>query len=195
MGYAKPFNLVAVNGSSREASRTGALVRALADAISVRIPVAAETLDLAGAASGLLAAPDRARLGEEGEVLIRRIEAADILIVGTPVYRASYTGLLKHVFDLVSLDALAGKVAVLAATGGSPLHGLVTEHQLRPLLGFFGTYTVPTAVYATQADFNETRLINPAITARIERAASEAARLLDRQALVVPSPVVLAKSA
>ncbi|PWR23218.1 NAD(P)H-dependent oxidoreductase [Zavarzinia compransoris] len=193
MSFVKPFNLVSINGSPRQPSRTGVLVRAVADAIAVRIPTDYAAVELAGA--DLLAAPDRARLSEGGEALVRRVETADVLVVGTPVYRASYSGLFKHLFDLVHLEALAGKVAVLVATGGSPLHGLVTEHQLRPLLGFFGAYSVPTAIYAAEADFVDYRLTNPAITTRIERAASEAARLLDRQALVAPSSLVLAKSA
>ncbi|MFA5122339.1 NAD(P)H-dependent oxidoreductase [Zavarzinia sp.] len=189
MPYSTPFHLVSVNGSPRAPSRTGSLLQVINDALSVRLPVRHSAIDLAGEASALLAAPTRDRLSPAGESLVRTVEAADVLILGTPVYRGSYSGLFKHLFDLVGFDALAGKVAVLAATGGSPLHGLVTEHQLRPLLGFFGTYTVPTTVYATEADFTDYRLTNPAIGARAERAVSEAARLLDRRALVAPLTV------
>jgi FMN reductase len=81
-------------------------------------------------------------------------------------------------FDLVDHEALAGKPVLLTATGGTPLHGLVTEHQLRPLLGFFNALTLPTAVYATEADFSDYQLVNPKIIARIERAAAEAAAQL-----------------
>ncbi|PWR25378.1 NAD(P)H-dependent oxidoreductase [Zavarzinia aquatilis] len=195
MPHSQPFSLVSVNGSPRQPSRTGHLVRAIADAVSVRIPVIHEAIDLGAVSGPLLAAPGRADLPPEGEALVRRIETADILVLGTPVYRGSYTGLFKHLFDLVAHDALAGKIAVLSATGGSPLHGLVTEHQLRPLLGFFGAYTVPTTIFATETDFTDLQLSNPAISARIDRAASEAARLLERRATVVPSPVVLARTA
>lgn len=186
---------MSVNGSPRQLSRTGHLVRVLADALSVRVAVRHTAIDLADSAQTLLAAPMRDRLSPEGEALVQTVESADVLVLGTPVYRGSYSGLFKHLFDLVGLDALAGKVAILAATGGSPLHGLVTEHQLRPLLGFFGAYTVPTTIYATEADFTDHRLTNPAIAARIERAATEAARLLDRRALVAPSPLTLAHTA
>ena len=94
------------------------------------------------------------------------------------VFTANATGALKHVFDLLHKDSLAGKPAVLAATGGSALHGLVTEHQLRPLLAFFGAHTVPTSLYATEADFTAYRIANAALARRIERAAAEAATLL-----------------
>ena len=109
--------------------------------------------------------------------MVRAVETADLLVIGTPVYRASYTGALKHLFDLVRHDALAGKPVILTATGGSHLHGLVTEHQLRPLFGFFNALSLPTAVYATEADFRDYRIVNPAINDRIERAVTEAVGL------------------
>jgi MsuE subfamily FMN reductase len=64
------------------------------------------------------------------------VEAADALIVGTPVYRASFTGLFKHFFDFVEQTALVDVPVLLAASGGSDRHALVLEHQLRPLFSF-----------------------------------------------------------
>lgn len=96
----------------------------------------------------------RDSLDAAGEAIVRRVETADLLVVGTPVYRGSYTGALKHLFDLVDRRALAGKTVILAATGGSRLHGLVLEHQLRPLFGFFGAFTCPTTVYGAPKDFD-----------------------------------------
>jgi NAD(P)H-dependent FMN reductase len=86
------------------------------------------------------------------------------------------TGVLKHIFDLVDRDALAGRVALLAATGGTPLHGLIGDHQLRPLLGFFRAVTVPTVVYATAPEVADPP--SDALQARINQAADEAAWLL-----------------
>ena len=65
-----------------------------------------------------------------------------------------------------------------SSTGGSSLHGLVTEHQLRPLLSFFHAFARPTRLDADEADFTDDRLTGPAVAARIERAAREAAELL-----------------
>ena len=113
------------------------------------------------------------------EAIIQRVEKVDLLVVGTPVYRASYTGALKHLFDLVDYRALTGKTVLLAATGGSPYHGLVFEHQLRPLFGFFGAVTVPTGVYGSPDDFVGAELVGPSIRDRISRAASEAVSLLN----------------
>ena len=48
---------------------------------------------------------------------------------------------------------LAGKPVALTATGGGLRHALMVEHALRPLFGFFAALTVPTGVYASEADF------------------------------------------
>lgn len=135
-------------------------------------------IEMVDAAPLIFSSLTRAQTSAAGEAVVRSVETADALIVGTPVYRASYTGALKHLFDLVSHEALIGKPVILAATGGSHLHGLVTEHQLRPLLSFFGALTVPTAIYATEADFEGYSLTSQAVIDRIHRAADELGRLI-----------------
>ena len=173
-------SVVGISGSPKRSSRTTAIVRASLDAIEVATPSEIRLIELVDAAPHLFATLTRDVLHENecASSIIRTVESADIIVVGTPVYRASYSGALKHVFDLVHHEALAGKIIVLAATGGSLLHGLVTEHQLRPLFGFFNALTVPTAVYATEQDFADFKIINPGIHSRIARAAREALELL-----------------
>lgn len=111
-----------------------------------------------------------------------------MIVVGTPVYRASLTGALKHVFDLVDHRSLRGCVAVLAATGANRHHGLVTEHQLRPLMGFFGAVTVPTAVYAEEIDFDGLAIASTAVEERIGAAVRDALRLVRGSGFVRRAP-------
>jgi FMN reductase len=173
-------SVVGISGSPKRSSRTAAIVKALLDAIEEETPSETKLIELVDAAPHLFAALNRGALleNERASAIIQAIESADIIVVGTPVYRASYTGALKHVFDLVHHEALTGKIVILAATGGSLLHGLVIEHQLRPLFGFFNALTVPTTIYATEQDFADFKIINPGIHARIARAARESVELL-----------------
>lgn len=180
----KSLSIVAVAGSVTRPSRTSALVAAVAASVAERVPAAVQVIELVDAARHLFAALTPDRLSNEARDLVDAVEGADLLVVGTPVYRASYTGALKHLFDLSRRDAFAGKPVVLAATGGSELHGLVIEHQLRPLFGFFNALCVPTGVYATEADFRDYRVVGPSVLDRIERAAAEAAGLLQARSLV-----------
>lgn len=184
-------SIVVLNGSPRASSRTGHLLGRITKALARHIEAPVRHINLAQSAPALLSSLSREGLTGEGEGLLRQIEAADLLVVGTPVYRASYTGALKHVFDLVDRDALAGKIVLLAATGGTALHGLVGEHQLRPLFGFFRAITVPTVVFATETEIDAVQ-VSELLEARIDRAAQEAAHLLSaaRIAAARPEPAI-----
>ena len=83
----------------------------------------------------------------DAKFVIDKIIDADALLIGTPMYRGSYTGMLKNVFDIVPNDALIGKPVGLIATGGSDHHYLALEQELRPLLIFFYAFVVPGTVY------------------------------------------------
>ncbi|MFJ6796869.1 NADPH-dependent FMN reductase [Streptomyces sp. NPDC091268] len=77
-----------------------------------------------------------------GEPEIRRaLEAvadADGIVMATPVYKASYTGLLKAFLDLLPQDGLTGKTVLPLATGGSLAHVLTIDYALRPVLAALG---------------------------------------------------------
>ncbi|MGH3631935.1 MAG: NADPH-dependent FMN reductase [Sciscionella sp.] len=66
-------------------------------------------------------------------------ERADGVVVATPVYKASYSGLLKTLLDLLPQRALADKVVLPLATGGSLAHVLVLDYALRPVLTSLGS--------------------------------------------------------
>jgi FMN reductase len=55
----------------------------------------------------------------------------------------------------------------------------VTEHQLRPLFGFFNALTLPTTIYALEGDFQEYQIGKAELAERLKRAAIEFAELLE----------------
>ncbi len=99
--------------------------------------------------------------------------SADGLIVVTPVFSASYSGLFKSFFDVIEPDALTGMPVLIAATGGTARHSLVLDHALRPLFAHLRAVVVPTGVYAASEDWGAEGL-----DGRIERAAGELAGLM-----------------
>jgi FMN reductase len=145
---------------------------------------------------------DPALLAPELQRAIHAIENADLILAGSPIYRASYSGLFKHLFDLVDRDALKGTPVLLAATGGTPLHGLALDTQFRALFAFFQALTLPQSVYALDVDFNDGRLINDDLSQRVRSAAELAAAHLESnrgyreasnnvsRAPVAPAPVL-----
>ncbi|MEU5596919.1 CE1759 family FMN reductase [Streptomyces sp. NPDC020298] len=101
------------------------------------------------------------------------VAAADGLIVVSPVFTASYSGLFKSFFDVLDKDALAGKPVLIGATGGTGRHSLVLEHAMRPLFAYLHAVVVPTAVYAASEDWGAEGLAE-----RVERAGGELAALM-----------------
>lgn len=104
--------------------------------------------------------------------------AADLIVAVTPVHKGSYSGLFKHLFDLVDHEALVGRHILLAANGGSHRHALVVDHQLRPLFAFFRALAVPSAIYAAEADYAGYTIEPGPLRERIDEAAAQAAALL-----------------
>lgn len=104
---------------------------------------------------------------------LEAVAEADGLVVVTPVFSASYSGLFKSFFDVLEKDALVGKPVLIAATGGSARHSLVLDHALRPLFAYLRAVVVPTGVYAASEDWGAEGL-----EGRVERAAGELAGLM-----------------
>ncbi|MGY2049208.1 FMN reductase [Methylobacterium sp. JK268] len=187
--------LIGFSANLQRPSKTRALVEAIAEETAARLPVEIRLYDVVDAGPALGAAWSRDQLSLPARRIVEEIEAADALIVGSPVYKGAYTGLFKHVFDFVDPAALANKPVAIAATGGGPRHALVVEHSFRPLFGFFSALAVPTAVYASDPDFRDGALVEPAIRARVGDAAAQLAALLAHGAAAAQGPAARAAGA
>jgi len=164
------LSVVAVVGSLHAPSKTAALVEAILAELADTLPIDPHVVRISEVGPSFAGALLRTDLPVETEAELRRIEQADLLIVASPVYRASFTGLLKHLFDFVDQYALIDTPVLLAASGGSERHSLILEHQLRPLFGFFQALTLPLGIYAHDSDFTGYRVTNPLLTDRIANA-------------------------
>jgi FMN reductase len=139
---------IGLAGSISSPSRSGALVNAVLTRISAT-GISTELIDLAKlSADGLLYRTKDVEVA----AALEKATAAAILVVGTPIYRASYTGQLKAFFDLLPRDALAGSIVGLIATGASPAHMLAVDHGLRPLVASLAGLSAARAIYATDPE-------------------------------------------
>jgi len=180
--------LVTINGSPNAESKTGTLIDLAARAIAERVEASITEVRPYDLGPGFTGATSREHVGDDVEQVLRTIEQADMLIAGSPVYRGSYSGMFKHLFDLIDQYELVDMPVLLVATGGSERHSLVLEHQMRPLFAFFQAHTLPVAIYGSSGDFIGTELYNPPVFARIERAADIAADLLRAERHRHPAP-------
>ncbi|MNZ46312.1 NAD(P)H-dependent FAD/FMN reductase [compost metagenome] len=170
----KKLKVVAVSGSVQQPSRTLVLVKALLAQLEQALPIEVRLVELAEVGPQFAGVLKREQLPQALRDDLLAIENADLLIAASPIYRASYTGLFKHLFDFVDHQALEAVPVLLAATGGSDRHALVIDHQLRPLFAFFQAQTLPIGVYAAEADFDNYSIASPALHERIALAVERA---------------------
>jgi len=175
---ARPLRVVAVSGSLHAPSKTTALVNEILASYGREIGVDAHLIAVREIGPDFAGALRRDQLPASVEEELQRIESADLLIVASPVYRASFTGLFKHLFDFVGQYALVDKPVLLAATGGSDRHALIIEHQFRPLFGFFQALTLPIGVYANDSDFTDGAVSSLELHERIDLAVARSLPLI-----------------
>jgi FMN reductase len=181
--------IVVVSAGLGQPSSTRLLADQLAAATAEGLPAGTQiiTIDLRELAhdiiDNLLTGFPSPALGEAIGQLLR----ADGVIAVTPLYNGSYNGLFKSFFDVLDPEALVGKPVLIAATGGTARHSLALEHAIRPLFTYLRAVTVPTAVFAATEDWGSASGSGGALTARIERAGSELAALIDRSQPAAPA--------
>jgi len=92
---------------------------------------------------------------EEIQRAIQQVMQAEVLVVGSPVYKASYTGVLKAFCDHIAHDQLAGKFAIPLMVGGSLQHYLALETHLRPLLVELGATCATPGLYVVETELDQ----------------------------------------
>jgi FMN reductase len=140
------MNLVALSGSPSERSRSAWLLQ-LAQTRLEGVALQMSTVAIRELPAQALLTAD-----VHHPALQRALGAvahADLVLVATPIYKASYSGLLKTFLDLLPVDALRVKTVLPLATGGSPAHLLAVDYALKPVLGAMGARSILDAVFAT----------------------------------------------
>ncbi len=138
----QPIRITTVVGNPKAGSRTLSAATALADALAGiwdtaggTQPPTVETVDLATISDGLLAPW---RLSPAGAAAGESARSADVLLLATPTYKASYTGLLKLFLDTLAAGSLSGTVVIPLIVSGGPAHRHLADIQLRPVLSELG---------------------------------------------------------
>lgn len=174
------LSIVGLSGGFSQTSRTSALVSTVTEEIAAQIGGQGRIIEVAGL-DGIGDLRSRANASQPVSEALDAVESADLLVVGSPVYKGSYTGLFKHFIDFLSPDALVGVPVAILATGGSDRHALVVEHALRPLFAFFQAQPLGTAVFVTDREIVDGRLSSDLAERRVERLIEEAVRGLEQR--------------
>ncbi|MFB7477230.1 NADPH-dependent FMN reductase [Kitasatospora sp. NPDC056184] len=127
--------ILSVSGSPSPTSRTTRLLRLVDSRLEERghrvVPFEVRSLPAQALLSADLSHPELA-------AALELFAEADGVVIGTPVYKAAYSGLLKALLDVLPQYALRDKAVLPLATGGSTAHVLAVDYALRPVLSSMG---------------------------------------------------------
>jgi FMN reductase len=146
-----PSTVLAIVGNPRPESRTHGLARTLAAELAGSLPGAVtDEVDLAPFGPRVLDPSDR---GVDDAV--ERVLAADVVVLASPTYKATYSGLLKAFLDRLGTGALAGAPAVPVLLGGAPNHQLAIDVHFTPLLLELGASVPARGLFVLESEVDD----------------------------------------
>ncbi len=119
-----------------------------------------------------------------------QLQGADGLIVASPVYKASFSGALKTLLDLLAERALEGKVVLPLATGGTVAHMLAVDYALKPVLSALKAQEILHGVFADDSqviDYQHKPHFSPNLQIRLDSALETFWQALHRRDVQVPA--------
>ena len=140
------MNAVVVVGNPKVGSRTRQAAELVTERLTGAPPSA--VIEVAELGPGLLGWGDPL-VAEAKETAL----GADLLVVASPTYKATYTGLLKLFLDQFAAGELAGTPTVALMVAASPRHALAGEHTLKPVLTEIGASCPAPALFLLESDW------------------------------------------
>jgi FMN reductase len=140
------MTVLALAGSPSRISRSSALLRHASSVLASRGHAISEISLRDIPAEDLV---EGRYCGTAAAALRARVQTASAVLIATPVYKASFSGGLKAMLDLLEEKSLAGKVVLPIATGGSPAHLLALDYSLKPVLSALGARHILGGIFAT----------------------------------------------
>jgi FMN reductase len=143
-----------VVGNPNPGGRTTRVAQTVArfaiEAIGVGSQANIEIIELAHFASHLFEWKN-----DELAVLNEKVASSDLVIAACPVYKASYTGLLKAFLDRYQTKGMAGTISLPVMVGAAAHHALAVENHLRPLLVELGSSVPTKGLYVTESQLDD----------------------------------------
>jgi len=113
---------------------------------------------------------------------VNTVVSADALIVVTPIFSTSYSGLFKSFIDVLDPNALTGMPVLIGANAGTARHSLAIDYAIRPLFTYLHADPVSTGVFAASSDWGAHADEVAPLSARVARGANELADAVARRA-------------
>lgn len=169
------MKLVGVSGALAGDKTSVAVGSVLSAARRIDPRIEIELIDLRDYEIEFAAGLPLAAYNEDTWNVVKKIQSADFLIFGTPIYQASLTGALKNLFDHLPEHAFRNKVTGMIATGLTEKHFLVLEYQLGSILSYFKGLIPTENVFILNDNFDQEtdEIMDKRIMERIGKLAGE----------------------
>ena len=148
------MRIVVVAGNPKPASRTLEAAKLVAERLGGAPPEV--VIDVVELGAGLLGWGDPVV-----KAAVESVQSADVVVVASPTFKATYTGLLKLFLDQVPADGLAGVTAVPMMLGAGPGHALAPEVFLKPVLVELGATCPTPALYLLDSTYDDPAALDP----------------------------------
>ncbi|MGY1808135.1 NADPH-dependent FMN reductase [Blastococcus sp. SYSU D00669] len=151
------MSTIAVVGNPKPHSRTRSAAELVVERLTGAPPD--RVVDVVDLGAGLLGWGDPAV-----EDAVAALRDADLAVVASPTFKATYTGLLKLFLDQIGTGDLAGVVAVPLMLGGGPTHALAPELLLKPVLVELGATAPTKGLYLLDKTWDDPAALDPWLT-------------------------------
>lgn len=157
--------VVVLVGNPRAGSRTRLMAESLGCALAQSLgDLPTRTIELTELAPRLHLAED-----QDIEAALLTVRSASVLVVASPTYKASYTGILKFFLDRLPGGALTNVPTVPAMLAAIPEHAMAADVHLRPLLTELGSPLILPSFFMLDGDMHD---LNVRVDAWLHRAGS-----------------------
>ena len=148
------MGIAVVTGNPKPGSRTLQAAVMVAERLAGAPPEV--VVDVVELGAGLLGRGDPAVTAA-----VESVQKSSVVVVASPTFKATYTGLLKMFLDQVPTDGLAGVVAVPVMLGAGPAHALAPDILLKPVLVEMGATCPTRGLYIVDTSYDDPAAVEP----------------------------------
>lgn len=143
------MSTVIIVGNPKPRSRTAQAATMLANALTGKEPDT--VIDVINLGAGLLRGKDPAVIQA-----VETVTSANLIIVASPTFKATYSGLLKLFLDQFDIGkSMTGIVAVPMMLGAGPAHAMAPDFLLKPVLVELGATCPAPGLYLLDQTYQD----------------------------------------
>ena len=187
-----PATLLAIHGTVTRPGRLYQAIQAALSGLEGSDTTAANILNLGDYRISFADGRPLSEYDDDTQAVVEQVIAADMYLIATPVFRASFTGALKNLLDHIPVEGLQGKACGLIGMGATDHHYLSIDAQLRPVMAWFGAHVAPGMVYLQSRHFQDGQVADHQAIADLHsltRSVVALHRAIARDDLAGPSPL------